>query len=165
LSLDVQIVIDRKKKFFVGQFSPSTLLSLQLFRYNYTIRSKESIFITSDKMYFQVFYGGTSGDDCVYLFWVVDGKVQLTWIKYQMPINSNYQLVDACLCPGMSKLVAGTNRGRLLLFDASVRGLNIDAKLPVNEHIETKLIVKVAHEVENHVLYSELLLFYTVAFA
>ena len=59
--------------------------------------------------------------------------------------------LDACLCPGMNKVVTATNRGRLTLFDAKVRGKVIDSSLPVNEHVETKMIVKVAHEVKNEV--------------
>ena len=61
--------------------------------------------------------------------------------------NQQLFLSDACLCPGMSKVVAATNRGKLMLFDAKVGGKVIDSSLPVNEHVETKMIVKVAHEV------------------
>ena len=43
------------------------------------------------------------------MYWVVDSEVQLTWIKYKMPLSGarDYELVDACLCSGMQKLVAG----------------------------------------------------------
>ena len=44
-------------------------------------------------------------------------------------------------------IVSGTNRGRLLLFDAVVRGQVVESNEPIKEHVETKLIVKVAHEV------------------
>ena len=54
---------------------------------------------------------------------------------------------DACLCPGMQKMVAGTDRGRLMLFDAQRTGQVVNSALPVNEVVETKMIVKVAHEV------------------
>ena len=43
--------------------------------------------------------------------------------------------------------VSGTNRGRLLLFDAVVHGQVVESNIPIKEHVETKLIVKVAHEV------------------
>ena len=46
--------------------------------------------------------------------------------------------------------ITGTNRGRLLLFDAIVHGQISARNYPINmggEHVETKLIVKVAHEV------------------
>ena len=43
--------------------------------------------------------------------------------------------------------VSGTNRGRLLLFDAVVHGQIVESNEPIKEHVETKLIVKVAHEV------------------
>ena len=43
--------------------------------------------------------------------------------------------------------VSGTNRGRLLLFDAVVHGQVVDSNIPIKEHVETKVIVKVAHEV------------------
>ena len=45
--------------------------------------------------------------------------------------------------------VSGTNRGRLLLFDAVVHGQVVESNEPIKEHVETKLIVKVAHEVSN----------------
>ena len=60
--------------------------------------------------YLQVFYAGCADSDSIFMYWVLNKEVQLTWIKYQMPINGSYHLMDACLCPGMSKLVAGTNR-------------------------------------------------------
>ena len=44
-------------------------------------------------------------------------------------------------------IFSGTNRGRLLLFDAVVRGQVVETNEPIKEHVETKLIVKVAHEV------------------
>ena len=44
-------------------------------------------------------------------------------------------------------IFSGTNRGRLLLFDAVVRGQVVESNEPIKEHVETKLIVKVAHEV------------------
>ena len=44
--------------------------------------------------------------------------------------------------------VSGTNRGRLLLFDAVVHGQVVESNIPIKEHVETKLIVKVAHEVQ-----------------
>ena len=43
--------------------------------------------------------------------------------------------------------ITGTNRGRLLLFDAIVHGQISARNYPIKEHVETKLIVKVAHEV------------------
>ena len=55
--------------------------------------------------------------------------------------------IDACLCPGMQKVVAGTNRGRLMLFDAKKKGQVINSTLPVNEIEESNMIVKVAHDV------------------
>ena len=45
-------------------------------------------------------------------------------------------------------IFSGTNRGRLLLFDAVVRGQVVETNEPIKEHVETKLIVKVAHEVK-----------------
>ena len=81
------------------------------------------------------------------MYWIVDGVVQLVWIKFKMPLSGSYELTDACLCPGMEKLVAGTNRGRLLLFDAIVHGEITESNIPIKEHVETNLIVKVAHEV------------------
>ena len=45
-------------------------------------------------------------------------------------------------------IVSGTNRGRLLLFDAVVHGQVVESNEPIKEHVETKLIVKVAHEVK-----------------
>ena len=71
----------------------------------------------------------------------------MTWIKYEMPVGGFYELTDACLCPGMAKIVIGTNRGRLLLFNASIKGKIVESNLPIKEHVETKLIIKVAHEV------------------
>ena len=47
----------------------------------------------------------------------------------------------------MQKVVAGTDRGRLMLFDAQRKGQVVNSALPVNEVVETKMIVKVAHEV------------------
>ena len=47
----------------------------------------------------------------------------------------------------MQKVVAGTDRGRLMLFDAKRKGQVVNSALPVNEVVETKMIVKVAHEV------------------
>ena len=109
-------------------------------------------------------YGGVSNSDCLFLYWVLDSQVALTWIKYQLPENGIYHLtgmfghlsvllhlnpfcLDACLCPGMQKVVAGTDRGRLMLFDAQRKGQVVNSALPVNEVVETKMIVKVAHEV------------------
>lgn len=83
----------------------------------------------------------------MFMYWILDSEVQLTWIKYKFPLSGSYQLTDASLCPGMSKLVVGTNRGRLLLFDATFNGQANETNLPIKEHVETKLIVKVAHEV------------------
>ena len=57
----------------------------------------------------------------------------------------------------MQKVVAGTDRGRLMLFDAQRKGQVVNSALPVNEVVETKMIVKVAHEV---ILY--LVFFYCV---
>ena len=65
-----------------------------------------------------------------------------------MPITGNYYLTDACLCPGMAKMVIGTNRGRLMLFNAKIKEPILDEYSPINEHIETDHIVKVAHEVQ-----------------
>ena len=45
-------------------------------------------------------------------------------------------------------IFSGTNRGRLLLFDAVVHGQVVESNEPIKEHVETKLIVKVAHEVK-----------------
>ena len=43
------------------------------------------------------------------MYWVVDAEVQMTWIKYDFPLSGSidYELTDACLCPGMQKIVAG----------------------------------------------------------
>ena len=43
------------------------------------------------------------------MYWIVDTEVQMTWIKYKMPLSASidYELIDASLCPGMMKLVAG----------------------------------------------------------
>ena len=90
----------------------------------------------------------------MFMYWVVDSEVQLTWIKYKFPIGGSYGLTDACLCPGMAKMVAGTNRGRLLLFDAIIPGNILQSNLPIKEHLETKLIVKVAHEVKKNECFS-----------
>ena len=45
------------------------------------------------------------------MYWVVDADVQMTWIKYEFPLSGSidYELTDACLCPGMQKIVAGKN--------------------------------------------------------
>ena len=45
------------------------------------------------------------------MYWVVDTEVQMTWIKYDFPLSGSidYELTDACLCPGMQKIVAGKN--------------------------------------------------------
>ena len=45
------------------------------------------------------------------MYWVVDTEVQMTWIKYEFPLSGSidYELTDACLCPGMQKIVAGKN--------------------------------------------------------
>ena len=45
------------------------------------------------------------------MYWVVDAEVQMTWIKYEFPLSGSidYELTDACLCPGMQKIVAGKN--------------------------------------------------------
>ena len=75
----------------------------------------------------------------------MDNEVQLTWVKYQM---LNYLLTDACLCPGMSKLVTGTTRGRILLFNAKIKGQIVDSHSPIKEHSESNPIAKVAHEVK-----------------
>ena len=60
----------------------------------------------------QVVYGGTEKGDCLFMYWVVDAEVQMTWIKYDFPLSSSidYELTDACLCPGMQKIVAGKNK-------------------------------------------------------
>ena len=94
----------------------------------------------------QVFYAGSAESNCVFLYWVLDNEVQLTWVKFQM---LNYVLTDACLCPGMSKLVTGTTRGRILLFNAKIKGQIVNSQSPIKEHSETNLMVKVAHEVIN----------------
>ena len=52
----------------------------------------------------------------------------------------------------------GTNRGRLLLFDAVVHGQVVESNLPIKEHVETKLIVKVAHEVSEGATYKLLII-------
>ena len=43
------------------------------------------------------------------MYWVVDTEVQMTWIRYNFPLSGSidYELTDACLCPGMQKIVAG----------------------------------------------------------
>ena len=43
-------------------------------------------------------------------------------------------------------MVIGTQRGRLLLFNAKIKGQIVENKLPIKEHVESKHIVKVAHE-------------------
>ena len=46
------------------------------------------------------------------MYWVVDTEVQMTWIKYEFPLSGSidYELTDACLCPGMQKIVAGKKK-------------------------------------------------------
>ena len=46
-----------------------------------------------------------------------------------------------------------------MLFDAIVHGQVVESNLPIKEHVETKLIVKVAHEVYHHHTYKENLLY------
>ena len=43
------------------------------------------------------------------MYWIVESEVQMTWIKFKMELNEtiDYELTDACLCPGMQKMVAG----------------------------------------------------------
>ena len=46
------------------------------------------------------------------MYWVVDTEVQMTWIRYNFPLSGSidYELTDACLCPGMQKIVAGKKK-------------------------------------------------------
>ena len=60
-----------------------------------------------------------------------------------MYITKLQEILRSLIC-----FVSGTNRGRLLLFDAVVRGQVVETNEPIKEHVETKLIVKVAHEVK-----------------
>ena len=65
------------------------------------------------------------------MYWVVDAEVQMTWIKYEFPLSGSidYELTDACLCPGMQKIVAGKYYYNLKLID--------------NNHVKKKKLGKV----------------------
>ncbi len=53
----------------------------------------------------QVFFAAVEQDDVIFMYWILNGQIQLTWIKFQAPAKGQYQFLHACLCPGMSKLV------------------------------------------------------------
>lgn len=90
----------------------------------------------------QVFYASSGSD--VTLFLVSGGEVKLPWIKFHLPDSAKppHVVNDAALCPGMAKLLVGTTRGRLLVYDGHVKHRTDDLG-----EMENVKMVKVAHEV------------------
>ena len=65
------------------------------------------------------------------------------------PFLSILKVSDAVLCPGMSKVIAASEQGRLFVFPAVLEA-SFDEDRLADEQVETKHIVIVAHEVCIH---------------
>lgn len=74
------------------------------------------------------------------LWWILDQKIRLPWIKYQFP-GSNYILTDLAFCPRMSKVIVATQKGRLLIYEGQIQ------RFADMGQMEEVVMVKVAHEV------------------
>lgn len=102
----------------------------------------------------QVFFASCGANEALTLWHVVEGEVRLPWVKFTLPPapvpadpgtaavkKSGYRVLDGALGRGMRKLVAATDRGRLLIYQACLKK---QAELAQMENVA---IVKVAHEV------------------
>ena len=96
----------------------------------------------------QVFYASTKDSDSVHTFWVVDNEINLSRLRFQLPPCGDYKVTDAALCKSMVKMIASTQKGRLIVFHAVVVDeINDVGGNLADEQIEEKHITKVAHEV------------------
>ena len=89
-------------------------------------------------------YGSAGIDTTLWL--CVDGNVMFPWIKFKLPVDCQvgyYRITDAILCHGMGKMVAASDKGRLLIYPATVEK---EDKGEMGQEVRP-IIVKVAHEV------------------
>ncbi|TRY78561.1 hypothetical protein TCAL_06149 [Tigriopus californicus] len=73
------------------------------------------------------------------LWWILDQEIRLPWIKYQFP-SSGYILTDLAFCRRMSKVIVGTQKGRLLIYESQIQ------RFADMGQMEEVVMVKVAHE-------------------
>ena len=68
-------------------------------------------------------------------------------LKFEIPSIGNYKVTDAVLGRGMHKIVVSSDKGRLIVFQAVVQDRLNDVGQLIDEQVESKHILKVAHEV------------------
>ena len=61
-------------------------------------------------------------------------------------------MTEGILCPGIGKMIAATDRGFLFVFPGYIRNRIDPDHTLAEEQVETKHIIKVAHEVRFHKL-------------
>ncbi len=76
---------------------------------------------------------------------LANGEVRLPWIKFAVP--ADLRVSDAIICRKMTKAFVGSERGRILIFDAlGLEGGFNDSERQLGLKKEARM-VKVAHQV------------------